>query len=89
MLISVPHIKDHVKSSKHKKDMEDYNNAIYHFSHKRMVKLSKNKAFQFLFEDFIRSGEYGEFTDLDSQDPVYKEQILSRARQIIDLWRVK
>ena len=66
MLISVPHIKEHLKGAKWKRDLADYNNAIYHYSHKKMLKLSKNKIFQFLFEDFIVSGEYERFTNLQS-----------------------
>ena len=89
MLISVPHIKEHVNSQKRKKDMDDYNNAIYHFSHRKLVKLCKNKVFQFLFEDFIRSGEYTRFSELESQEAGYRQTTLDRAAQIIDLWRAK
>jgi len=77
MMVSTAHIKKHVNTPKRKRDQSEFMSVIYSYSAKKIAKLAKNPTFQFLFEEFISSGQMIQFMKNDktlSKHPVaFKE----------------
>ncbi len=61
--------------------------VIYSYSAKKIAKLAKNATFQFLFEDFVRTGAMERFMAEDKTLSKHPEAFKETAQSIIGLWR--
>ena len=87
MMISTAHIKRHVSTPKRKRAQTDFMSVIYSYSTKNMMRLSKNKAFQFLFEEFINSSRFDSFMKSDKTLSRHPGLFKQTASSIINMWK--
>ena len=87
MMVSTAHIKRHVSTPRRQQDQEEFMGVIYSYSAKKIAKLAKNATFQFLFEEFLRSGEMEQFMTKDKTLGKHPQEFKQTAKNILRLWK--